>query len=307
MVRLRLDTISSNNLSCPHTHCTLFILCVSGKVAPASSKKQNSKKGKEDNEVLDADDLGLGGEIAIDPTSVVQSNVQVLLMKKIDVTRLKHGFVTVAIPEAPWFLRVEFLLQLLQVGWRNKYPNSSEAWITTLVSFNCRGDEYGDDSKYKRRGTSNKTYNGLAYTHVYDLSDSSLTVLNDIKRQVEYLFRLLQKRDRSSCGELFVDYMVRKAHDPLFRYFLKENNNDHDRISVSINEELHLYGTRSIEYTYDEHYDKCFVDFDIKGLLNKYAGVSSWDDASKEMKCAVYKSGMNKKLRDWDTIRKEAY
>ena len=228
-------------------------------------------------------------------------------MKSIDVAELGHAFITVSIPVVPWFLKVEFLQQLLELGWRTAHPNDDQAWITTLAPFNLRAVEYDDDSKYKRT-TTNKTSTGLTFVHVYERNESMETVLANIKSEVSYLFKLLQKRNRSSCGELFVDYMVKKQADPLFRWFMKQNNNDHEKISVSINEELHVYGSRSIEFMYEEHYDKCFVNYDIKGFLSTYAGVNSWADASNNMKSAVYKNYPGRKtLPNWEAIVKETY
>lgn len=228
-------------------------------------------------------------------------------MKSIDVAELGHAFITVSIPVVPWFLKVEFLQQLLELGWRTAHPNDGQEWITTLAPFNLRAVEFDDDSKYKRT-TKNKTYTGLSFVHVYERNESMETVLANIKSEVSYLFKLLQKRNRSSCGELFVDYMVKKQADPLFRWFMKQNNNDHEKISVSINEELHVYGSRSIEFMYEEHYDKYFVNYDIKGFLSTYAGVNSWADASNNMKSAVYKNYPGRKtLPNWEAIVKETY
>ena len=279
-----------------------------GKSRKTNSKSNKKGKSESEEQLLNADNLGLGGEnIEID-ASAVQNNNTVCLMKKIRVDRLQHCFITVAITWCPWLIRDDFLRKLVAIAWKNKYPEKSDAWIDTLRVYHPRGDEHGDESRYRRKGVKNSTYDGLTFTEVFPLNEKTENVINSIKEKVEYIFRLLQKRDSASCGELFLDYLMKKPHDGLLKYYKIQCGGDHDRIHSLINEELHSYASRGIEYQYDEHYDKCFVDFDIKGILKNYAGVNDWRDASEPMKKAVYKYyPARKRLPNWDAITQEPF
>jgi hypothetical protein len=279
--------------------------------AKSKTSSKTNKKGKnESNEqVLSAGNLGLGdGNIAIDAPHVQNSNISVCLMKKIRVDRLKHGYITVAITDAPWNFRDDFFRELVKIGWKNKFPDKSDTWIESIRLYHPRGDEYGDESKYKRKGSRGNTYNGLTFTQVFSLDKDTKSVIDSIKEKVEYMFLLLQKRDRASCGELFLDYLRGRPHDGLLKHYVTQHGNNDDGIRAAINEEFHAYSTRGVEYQYDENYDKCFVDFDIKNNLKTYAGVNGWDDAPEHMKKAVYKFyPARKELPNWDSIVKERF
>ena len=60
-------------------------------------------------------------------------------------------------------------------------------------------------------------------------------------------------------------------------------------------------------FSYDNHFDKCLVDWDIKCIMEDWLCANSWEDVSEETRKALYKSYPRRTLPDWSRIVRERY
>ena len=72
-------------------------------------------------------------------------------------------------------------------------------------------------------------------------------------------------------------------------------------------EELHNYYKDGPNFSYDNHFDKYLVDWDIKCIVEEWLGGNSWDDVSEETRKTLYNNYPRHVLPDWLSIVRERY
>ena len=72
-------------------------------------------------------------------------------------------------------------------------------------------------------------------------------------------------------------------------------------------EELHTYYKDGPNFSYDNHFDKYLVDWDIKCIVEECLGGNSWDDVSEETRKALYNNYPRCALHYWPLIVRERY
>ena len=125
---------------------------------------------------------------------------------------------------------------------------------------------------------------------------------------------MFKKRKLNPSGVLVLDYI--RINSPkgttykqkgLYGYLLETANGDVQALEKRMTEEFSNYYKDGPVFSYDNHFDKYLVKWDIKCIVEECLGGNSWDDVSEETRKSLYKDYPMRALPDWSSIVGERY
>ena len=135
-----------------------------------------------------------------------------------------------------------------------------------------------------------------------------------LKDAVALIFLMFKKRNTNPAGVLALDYA--RINSPkgttykqqgLYGHLLDSANGDVQALEKRMTEEFNNYYKDGPTFSYDNHFDKYLVDWDIKTIMEDWLGENSWEDVSEETRKALYKGYPRRALPDWSRIVRERY
>ena len=127
---------------------------------------------------------------------------------------------------------------------------------------------------------------------------------------MKYFFDVSHKRKTDVTGRSALNNCLNLrsgAGAGLGAFCLNKGKGDSDLAAKIMTTELDDHFKDGYSLNCDVPLNKCMVDWDIKGFLTKYVGVTSWDDLSEDDKRKCFKDYPKKSLPVWDDIAEESW
>lgn len=164
------------------------------------------------------------------------------------------------------------------------------------------------------RSSKNKTKKliGFFLTGTKDEVDkrSLETQLNAILKVFKTMFTFCST-DAQPAGEKLWAYMINNNRngivDGLPAWFMKQFNNDEQKISDKMTRDCDTYFSSNRVYDFDNHWDRFLLDHVIKEETLNQLEFESFDGLTEDAKNVLFRNYPSSNLPDWDPIVKEEY
>ncbi len=198
-------------------------------------------------------------------------------------------------------------LSCLLLDWKKvKKTNVNIDHVSTYYEVGIRKHEFGTESKWKRRNSTNSCKQGLPVKQMSFVYTSDNKDREGLVESIRFFFMSMKKRDENPIEPLILKDLKETA-EGLYRHLMKADNKSEESVAEKITQDIHEHFCGGYNIIWNDTLNHFLVDYDIIRIPKNHIGYYSWSDVPMDQRELCYRSYNRKnELPDWN-IEQEAY